>query len=364
MTYGEPAAQFQLATTTPPVDQTVVFQNTSIGTATWSWDFGDPASGAENTSTLASPTHKYLTAGLYTTTLTAHTASRTIVTTATVAVGVTSPCENDGGVTLPINAGHSFCVSLSAADPRTGNTGPGLAIPQNDVFGYFSIPTLTFNPSNPEVFVKILDGRTINGSFWIFYGGLTDLEYTITVTDFDTGDTQTYTKAGGSSCGGFDTSLFPGVTSPPVAQPSNNFMPGDGLSPIPPDFSFRKPGQAAANTCPGSDSTLCLNSSHSFTVYLSARDPRTGKTANGKATPQNDLFGYFSIPDLTNNPQNPEVFVKILDGTKINGRYWVFYGGLTDLTYTITVQDNATGRLRQYNKPAGSPCGGFDTKAF
>jgi len=35
-----------------------------------SWDFGDPASGAANTSTLANPTHVYNTAGTYTVTLT------------------------------------------------------------------------------------------------------------------------------------------------------------------------------------------------------------------------------------------------------------------------------------------------------
>ena len=353
-----------LSPPSPQVGQPVIFQNTSIGSGNWSWDFGDPTSGSDNTSSTSSPTHTYRTAGLYTARLTAITGTGATSTTVTVPVSVGSPCGNDGGLTLPINAGHSFCLSLSAKDPRTGNTGPGVAIPQNGVFGYFSIPALTFNPSNPEVFVKILDGRTINGSFWIFYGGLTDLEYTITVTDFDTGAIKNYTKPGGSSCGGFDTALFPGVTSPPIAQPTNDFMPGDGLSPIPPDFSFRQPGQAAANTCPGNDTTLCLNASHSFYVSLLARDPRTGKTASGKATPQNDLFGYFSIPDLTNNPQNPEVFIKILDGTKINGRYWVFYGGLTDLTYTITIQDNVTKRIRQYSKPAGSPCGGFDTKAF
>ncbi|MBK7174326.1 MAG: PKD domain-containing protein [Bacteroidales bacterium] len=35
----------------------------------WSWDFGDPASGSLNTSTLEDPTHLYTTAGLYNVTL-------------------------------------------------------------------------------------------------------------------------------------------------------------------------------------------------------------------------------------------------------------------------------------------------------
>ena len=38
--------------------------------ASWQWDFGDPASGVNNTSTLPNPTHTYVTPGLYTVTLT------------------------------------------------------------------------------------------------------------------------------------------------------------------------------------------------------------------------------------------------------------------------------------------------------
>ncbi len=109
---------------------------------------------------------------------------------------------------LSLDASHSFSVRLTARDQRTGRAGTGLAIPQSDIFGYFSIPDLTFNPGNPEVFVKILDGRTVNGQFWVFYGGLTDLEYTLTVTDETTGRVRTYTKPAGSACGGFDTAAF------------------------------------------------------------------------------------------------------------------------------------------------------------
>lgn len=43
----------------------------SIGS--WLWDFGDPSSGANNTSTLQNPTHVYSDAGIYTVTLTVTT---------------------------------------------------------------------------------------------------------------------------------------------------------------------------------------------------------------------------------------------------------------------------------------------------
>ena len=110
--------------------------------------------------------------------------------------------------------------------------------------------------------------------------------------------------------------------------------------------------------------TLTLNATHPFTVSLSATDPHTGQAAPGVATHVNDLWGYFSIPGITNNPSNPEVFVKMLDGTSINGEYWFFYGGLTDLEYTLTVTDSVTGNKNTYTKLAGSECGGSDTAAF
>jgi len=108
---------------------------------------------------------------------------------------------------------------------------------------------------------------------------------------------------------------------------------------------------------------MVLGEAHLFTVTLSATDPHTDQAASGVATEVNDLWGYFSIPAITGNPNNPEVFVKLLDGTAINGEYWFFYGGLTNLEYTLTVTDVATGATKSYTKPAGSECGGSDTAA-
>lgn len=110
-------------------------------------------------------------------------------------------------------------------------------------------------------------------------------------------------------------------------------------------------------------STLRLGTGR-FDVTVFARDQRTGRTSEGQAISQNDLFGYHSLPALTTNPDNPEMFVKILDGRTINGRFWVFFNGLTDVEVTITVRDNTTGAAKTYHKDPGSACGGFDTDAF
>lgn len=114
----------------------------------------------------------------------------------------------------------------------------------------------------------------------------------------------------------------------------------------------------------GQSDTLVLNSAHSFSLTLAASQPSTGKVGNGVALPQTDTFGYFSLPDITQNPSNPEVFVKILDGVGVNGNYWVFYGHLTDLVYDLTVTDNVTHIVKVFHKNDGNQPGGFDTTSF
>ena len=101
-----------------------------------------------------------------------------------------------------------------------------------------------------------------------------------------------------------------------------------------------------------------------FDVTVFATDQRTGRTSEGQAIAQNDLFGFHSLPALTTNPDNPEMFVKIIDGRTITGAFWVFFNGLTDVDVVVTVRDNTTGAVKTYHKEPGSACGGFDTQAF
>ncbi len=45
--------------------------------------------------------------------------------------------------------------------------------------GYFWF----FDPANVEIVVKVLDGSGVNNRFWIFYGALSNVEYSLDVTD-------------------------------------------------------------------------------------------------------------------------------------------------------------------------------------
>jgi len=65
-----------------------------------------------------------------------------------------------------------------------------------------------FSEGNVDLVVKILDARSVNGKFWVFYGSLTDVQFTLTVTDTFTGATKTYTNPQGQNSSGEDTSAF------------------------------------------------------------------------------------------------------------------------------------------------------------
>ena len=49
-----------------------------------------------------------------------------------------------------------------------------------------------FDPDNLELLVKVLGGCDFNNNFWVFAGALTDVEFTLTVTDTATNTTKQY----------------------------------------------------------------------------------------------------------------------------------------------------------------------------
>jgi hypothetical protein len=56
-----------------------------------------------------------------------------------------------------------------------------------------------FSPTNVETVVKVLDGCGVDSSFWVFAGGLTNVDVVMTVTDTQTGAVRTYTNPQGSA---------------------------------------------------------------------------------------------------------------------------------------------------------------------
>jgi hypothetical protein len=122
--------------------------------------------------------------------------------------GGTEPCVASS-TTLCVQS-NRFRITLSARDPRTGNTDSGYVMSSTNFFGYFAFPVLANNQTDPQIFIKVLDGRPINNKWWVFYASLTDVEFTLTVTDTQTGAVKTYTNALGHPANAVtDATAFP-----------------------------------------------------------------------------------------------------------------------------------------------------------
>jgi len=224
-----------------------------------------------------------------------------------------------------------------------GNTGQGRARALTADTGYFWF----FNQDNVEVVLKVLDGRLFNGHFWVFYGALSNVEYTLTVTDTTNGATREYVNPLHQFASVGDTAALPGKGAPRSGGGSRRPAAAAKANPAP-----RQGG------CVADPVTLCLNDER-FRISVNWRD-FVGNTGVGYAEPLTGDTGYFWFF----NDANVEVVIKALDGTGINDHYWVFYGALSNVEYTITVTDTATGDSRQYFNPSGQFASVGDTEAF
>ncbi len=100
------------------------------------------------------------------------------------AVEVTGQCIS-GGPILCLNKSR-FQVQVTWTTPQAD--GEGQAIQLTDESGFFTF----FDPSNVELTIKLLNGCTLGGHYWVFMSGLTNVGVRVTVTDTKTGAVKTY----------------------------------------------------------------------------------------------------------------------------------------------------------------------------
>jgi hypothetical protein len=239
--------------------------------------------------------------------------------------------------------GNRFVVRATWKNPYTGETGAAHGHPLTDDTGALWF----FDPANLELMVKVLDGRAVNSSFWVFYGALSNVEYTLTVTDTQTGAERTYHNAPLQLASRADISAFPDSGASLAAKAAVPAVTRAGEEIV---------GKAS---CAPSATALCLGSGR-FAVEVVWTDPRTGLSAQGRALPLTADTGAFWFLDAA----NLELMIKVLDGRAVNGRFWVFYGALSDLDYTITVTDRETGARRTYHNDRHQLASRADTAAF
>src|SRR6202030_4202394 len=76
-----------------------------------------------------------------------------------------------------------------------GASGHGPAIPLSPVGITHGGAFCFFSADNPEMLVKVLDGCSINGEKWFFASAATNVGYTVTLTDTETGQQKIYMNA-------------------------------------------------------------------------------------------------------------------------------------------------------------------------
>ncbi|HVF59846.1 MAG TPA: fibronectin type III domain-containing protein [Thermoanaerobaculia bacterium] len=78
-------------------------------------------------------------------------------------------------------------ATFRTSQPQTGQAQVVELTPDTGYLWFFAA-------SNVEAVVKVLNACTLNNRYWVFAGGLTDVEVIMTVTDSQTGVSKTYTN--------------------------------------------------------------------------------------------------------------------------------------------------------------------------
>lgn len=172
--------------TTPSCEtRTIAFSDGSVANSgalnSWTWNFGDPASGAANTSTLQNPSHTFATAGTYTVTLTV-TTTKGCVSNPIASIPVTINDRPQAGFIIPevclsdtyaqfldtskIAVGTIVAWNWNFGDPASGPLNTSTL--QNPQHSYSAV-----GPYNVQLIVTsalgckdtIMQVLTVNGSF-------------------------------------------------------------------------------------------------------------------------------------------------------------------------------------------------------
>lgn len=214
-----------------------------------------------------------------------------------------------------------------------GREGVAHARPLTTDTGYFWF----FDDANVELTVKVIDGTGLNGHYWVYYGALSNVEYWITVEDTVTGESKEYHNTLGQFGSFGDIEALPaepGALSAPAASAAAS-TPATVAAPTPNPPVLREFG--SSGTCIPTSTSLCLLDGR-FQVEAEWTDfaGHSGVAYVQQLTPDTGYFWFFS-------ESNVEVVAKLVDGSAFNQHFWVYYGALSNVEYTLTVADTVAG---------------------
>ncbi|MEM9407176.1 MAG: hypothetical protein AAGA81_14160 [Acidobacteriota bacterium] len=249
---------------------------------------------------------------------------------------------------------QQFSVSASY-QLRDGTTGDGRARPLSGDSGTFWF----FDVDNRELIVKVLDGCGVNGHYWFFAAGLTDVGVTISAGHVRNGTGKTYSQPVGSPFEPIlDTSFFEcsrlDGARPELEGRATAKLVGHGEVLLAPEAAA-----AEKASCGGSADALCLaNNRYRVEVDFTDFSGNTGSAFGGNLTDDTGALFFFDAA-------NVEMLVKVLDACAINNRFWLFSGALTNVGVQMTVTDTVTGTERTYSNDLGTPFSAItDTQSF
>ena len=296
---------------------------------------------------------------------------RTPKVTATTWTAETARCGEDDFLCL-----GRFQVEVEWED-GDGRTGRGISERLTARSGDFWF----FEPANIELVVKVLDGCAINGHYWVFAVGLTDVALTMKVRDLRAGSPfagvptsnveKVWTSPSGAPFGPIaDLAAFATCdTGAAAASRHRNILSGAPLGrfdqALPNGLRSNQGGWSGSDRlsttagCSQGSASLCLQDGR-YEVRANWRVGEESGAAGGiPRTSDTGMFWFFS-------PDNIELVLKVLDGCALNGHRWVVMGGLTDVGVEIMVRDTESdAAMRAYVSSEGAPFATkFDVTAF
>ena len=251
-------------------------------------------------------------------------------------------CSSDSALCL----GDGRFQIQAAWKTADGASGSGHPVALTSDSGYFWF----FDPSNVELAVKALNGCGVNGHYWVFAGGLTNVEVTLTALDTATGEIRTYANVQGSAFQAIvDTVAFGscsvGAAALTGANPEEPPVEASSTALIRAPVALRS---LAAEGCATGDTVLCVNGR--FQVEASWSTP-SGASGPAHAVPLTSESAYFWFFQ----PSNVELIVKSLNACSLDQGNWFFAAGMTDVGVELRVTDTETGEVRTYINPLGIP---------
>jgi ELWxxDGT repeat protein len=262
---------------------------------------------------------------------------------------VETPCVASGQA-LCLEGGR-FLATASWIDFE-GHAGDAEAVALSPDTGYFWF----FDESNVETILKVLDGGGTNGHHWAFYGALTNLQYALTITDSATGAARRYFNPAARFASAGDIYAF----GPQGAHALGGTALVETAAASPPHVATLAgiPSGARAGSCTPDADRFCILGGR-FAVEATWRD-FYGNSGAAQASTLTDDTGYLWFFDEA----NVEVVLKAVDGGGYNGHFWIYFGALSNVEYTITVTDTATGDARVYTNALGNFASFGDIEAF